>query len=139
LFQKRRFSGLCPRFIKALEHQRPTRQAWASGEEQKEGQQYGYIDRYRPECVMSDGSGLDRRQLRTLVVIAPGALEAEAKATPQDIRIPGSIIRYADCRSLLPAEYFGSLAFLGVKIEVGLHTAGKHIQFRLAACPERSQ
>src|ERR1700730_13047356 len=43
LFQKRSFSGPCPCFVKTLEHQRSTRQAWTSREEQKECQQYRYI------------------------------------------------------------------------------------------------
>src|ERR1700734_2709177 len=41
LFQQRRFPGPCPCLVQTLEHQRSTRQARPSREEQKEGQKYG--------------------------------------------------------------------------------------------------
>jgi hypothetical protein len=88
---------------------------------------------------MRKGSGLQRGQLCPLVIILPGALETESKAAPQEIRVPDSIIRYANRRSLLPIEDCRIVAFLCIKIEVGFHTAGKHIQFGLTAGPERSQ
>jgi hypothetical protein len=88
---------------------------------------------------MRDGSGQQRRQQGLLVVILPGALESESKATLQEIRVSGSIIVYPNGRSLLSAKDLRVLAFLCIKIEVSFHTAGKHIEFRLAGCPKRPQ
>src|SRR5580704_13882370 len=89
--------------------------------------------------MMSEGSGLHRRQLCFLVVVLPGAFETESKAAPQEIRIPDGMVRHAKCELLLPADDFRIRAFLCIKIEVSFHTAGKHIQFRLSHCPECSQ
>src|SRR5208337_3313036 len=88
---------------------------------------------------MREGGGLNRRRPCPFIVILPGALEAESKATPQDICIYDPLIRYANCRSLPTAEDFRILAFRRIKIEVSLHTATQHTQFRLALCPKRSQ
>src|SRR3984957_2883290 len=138
LFEKRRFSRLCPRHVKTLEHQGPTRQAWPGSKKQEERQHYRYVDRYCAQRVMTKSSGLYRCQRRPLVVILPRMLETESKAAPQDICIPDGIIHYPNGRSLLPVECLELLAFSRVKIEEGFHTAGKHIRFRFAICPERS-
>jgi hypothetical protein len=69
----------------------------------------------------------------------PRALEPESKAAPQDVSLPGSsIVRNANATALLPVEDRRILTFLRIEIEVGFHATGKHIQFRLAARPERS-
>src|SRR5579863_10342512 len=91
---------------------------------------------------MGDSCGLIRCQMRPGVVVMPRALEAKAETAPQDIRIPERLIRDAHRGLILPVKHFRLLAFLGVEIEVRLHTAGHRSRVRFTTigpeCPEEA-
>ena len=138
MIQQRRFAGFSARTIEALERLQTARQAHAGRKQQQKREQDGNVERNVPERVPPHGLTLGARQRRASVIVRPGALVAEAKASGQHVLTLTSMIVHAAGELSLLVRTLGLLAVRSIKIKIRLGAAHQHIELGRSG-PKRPQ